>query len=162
MKGVTRSLLLALAVYTHTDWELDSCFLTYEPLSRFFHPPLDLCPFTFSIQLYLTKPLSCMRRLQSNLAYLASISDRPHKPVGTIPPCPAIMDAPPPVEGNAISDEGMAGLRSQYEHLRSLYPDVGQRPMNMNQMRGVTAGGQVAGGPMSSGGPGGAAGAMRV
>ena len=103
-----------------------------------------------------------MRRLQSNLAYLASISDRPHKPVGTIPACPAIMDAPPPVEGNAISDEGMAGLRSQYEYLKSLYPDVGQRQMNLNQMRGVTAGGQGVGGPLSSGGPGGAAGAMRV
>lgn len=37
----------------------------------------------------------CMRRLQSNLAYLAAIADRSHKPSSQIPPHPAIMTAPP-------------------------------------------------------------------
>lgn len=36
----------------------------------------------------------CMRRLQSNLAYLAAIADRSHKPSSQIPPHPAIMSAP--------------------------------------------------------------------
>jgi hypothetical protein len=36
-----------------------------------------------------------MRRLQSNLAYLAAIADRAHKPSSQIPPHPAIMSAPP-------------------------------------------------------------------
>jgi len=35
-----------------------------------------------------------MRRLQSNLAYLAAIADRSHKPSSQIPPHPAIMSAP--------------------------------------------------------------------
>jgi hypothetical protein len=36
-----------------------------------------------------------MRRLQSNLAYLAAIADRAHKPSSQIPAHPAIMSAPP-------------------------------------------------------------------
>ncbi|KAE8447781.1 hypothetical protein EG329_010175 [Mollisiaceae sp. DMI_Dod_QoI] len=39
--------------------------------------------------------VECMRRLQSNLAYLAAIADRSHKPSSQIPPHPAIMSAPP-------------------------------------------------------------------
>src|ERR1700730_8974830 len=37
----------------------------------------------------------CMRRLQANLAYLAAIADRSHKPSSQIPPHPAIISAPP-------------------------------------------------------------------
>lgn len=37
----------------------------------------------------------CMRRLQFNLAYLAAIADRSHKPSSAIPPHPAIISAPP-------------------------------------------------------------------
>ncbi len=37
-----------------------------------------------------------MRRLQCNLAYLAAIADRSHKPSSQIPAHPAIMFAPPP------------------------------------------------------------------
>ena len=66
-----------------------------------------------------------MRRLQSNLAYLASIADRSHKPPNAIPACPAIMDPPPNVPGNAISEEGMGGLRKMYEELKGLYGGVG-------------------------------------
>jgi hypothetical protein len=36
-----------------------------------------------------------MRRLQANLAYLAAIADRSHKPSSQIPPHPAIISAPP-------------------------------------------------------------------
>ncbi|MCJ1355017.1 MAG: hypothetical protein MMC33_005008 [Icmadophila ericetorum] len=68
--------------------------------------------------------IECMRRLQSNLAYLASIADRLHKPPGSIPPCPAIMDAPPNYVGNVISEEGMSGLRKMYEELKGLYGGV--------------------------------------
>jgi hypothetical protein len=35
-----------------------------------------------------------MRRLQANLAYLAAIADRSHKPSSQIPPHPAIISAP--------------------------------------------------------------------
>lgn len=38
--------------------------------------------------------VECMRRLQSNLAYLAAIADRSHKPSSQIPAHPAIMTAP--------------------------------------------------------------------
>jgi hypothetical protein len=37
-----------------------------------------------------------MRRLQCNLAYLAAIADRSHKPSSQIPAHPAIISAPPP------------------------------------------------------------------
>ena len=37
----------------------------------------------------------CMRRLQCNLAYLAAIADRSHKPSSQIPAHPAIISAPP-------------------------------------------------------------------
>ncbi len=37
----------------------------------------------------------CMRRLQGNLAYLAAIADRSHKPSSQIPAHPAYMSAPP-------------------------------------------------------------------
>ncbi|KAN0104835.1 hypothetical protein V8E51_010580 [Hyaloscypha variabilis] len=46
---------------------------------------------------YLTREYyECMRRLQCNLAYLAAIADRSHKPSSQIPAHPAIMFAPPP------------------------------------------------------------------
>src|SRR5438045_1996391 len=37
----------------------------------------------------------CMRRLQANLAYLAAVADRSHKPSAQIPPHPAFISAPP-------------------------------------------------------------------
>ena len=39
--------------------------------------------------------VECMRRLQSNLAYLASIADRAKKSGGVPPSAPTIMTAPP-------------------------------------------------------------------
>ena len=67
-----------------------------------------------------------MRRLQANLAYLANIADRYHKPVAAIQPCPAIIDAPPATPGSAISEESMQGLKAAYKELRELYPDIQQ------------------------------------
>ncbi|MCJ1473664.1 hypothetical protein MMC13_002315 [Lambiella insularis] len=64
----------------------------------------------------------CMRRLQSNLAYLANIADRAHKPADQIPRHPVIMDAPV-VPGSAISEESMQQLKSMYASLTELYPD---------------------------------------
>lgn len=39
--------------------------------------------------------MECMRRLQANLAYLATIADRSKKPSGVVPQMPAIMTPPP-------------------------------------------------------------------
>ncbi|OAF61572.1 hypothetical protein VC83_02237 [Pseudogymnoascus destructans] len=38
--------------------------------------------------------VECMRRIQYNLAYLAAIADRSHKPSSQIPPHPAVISAP--------------------------------------------------------------------
>jgi hypothetical protein len=92
----------------------------------------------------------CMRRLQSNLAYLAAIADRSHKPSSQIPPHPAIMSAPPlsprstqtpsttsgspktdakkdepedsKVEG--LNDDHGESLKEQYKKLQALFPGV--------------------------------------
>ena len=88
------------------------------------HLPALLSPFLPRPPFPLAAPNSfprCMRRLQCNLAYLASIADRSHKPASAIPAMPAIMDPPPPVPGNTIGEEGMKGLGRMYEELRGLY-----------------------------------------
>ncbi|KAI9811075.1 MAG: hypothetical protein M1827_005657 [Pycnora praestabilis] len=58
--------------------------------------------------------IDCMRRLQANLAYLAAIADRSHKPASAIPPSPAILDAPPHLPTLAIT----------YAKLKELFPDA--------------------------------------
>ncbi|RPA92440.1 hypothetical protein L873DRAFT_1709977, partial [Choiromyces venosus 120613-1] len=58
--------------------------------------------------------IECMRRLQCNLAYLAAIADRSHKPASQIPPSPTILLAPP----------GMPVLERMYKDLQGLYPGV--------------------------------------
>lgn len=93
-----------------------------------------------------------MRRLQSNLAYLAAIADRSHKPSSQIPPHPAIMSAPhlipksPRISSPAAStsspqtglkkEEGDEKkfeeseedrdkiLQEQYKRLQALFPGV--------------------------------------
>lgn len=78
-----------------------------------------------------------MRRLQSNLAYLANIADRSHKPGTTIPNAPAIMDAPPQYPN----------FEEIYAKLRELFPDAktisAQRPTSQQsqQRTGRPAGG---------------------
>ncbi|KAI4196814.1 MAG: hypothetical protein LQ350_006327 [Teloschistes chrysophthalmus] len=75
-----------------------------------------------------------MRRLQANLAYLASVADRHHKPGNAIPQYPAIMEAPnlpapppPPTTHAAGAKEGETGeredLREIYKRLRDLWPE---------------------------------------
>ncbi|MCJ1398241.1 hypothetical protein MMC11_001438 [Xylographa trunciseda] len=66
--------------------------------------------------------IQCMRRLQSNLAYLAHIADRLHKPVDQYPRQPAIMDAPIIANSN-LSEEGTQDLKLLYAELVQLYPD---------------------------------------
>lgn len=67
-----------------------------------------------------------MRRLQSNLAYLACIADRPNKPQNPIPAFPAIMETPAQrkPESDAEGDaEREKELRQKYESLKELWPD---------------------------------------
>ena len=68
-----------------------------------------------------------MRRLQSNLAYLASVADRPHKPLNSIPAWPAIMEPPARKsadgQGGAEESEAEKGVRERYEGLRELWPE---------------------------------------
>ncbi|KAG9249241.1 hypothetical protein BJ878DRAFT_537464 [Calycina marina] len=78
--------------------------------------------------------VACMQRLQSNLAYLAAIADRSHKPISTIHPHPQIMlapnlstavkaetDAEPDVKANEKKDL----LNQQYARLLELFPEAG-------------------------------------
>jgi hypothetical protein len=89
-----------------------------------------------------------MRRLQSNLAYLAAIADRSHKPSSQIPAHPAIMSAPPipsksqstsattsspqaetkKEESNEVkipdNEDHAEILREQYKKLQALFPGV--------------------------------------
>ncbi|KAI9674185.1 MAG: hypothetical protein M1817_002003 [Caeruleum heppii] len=58
--------------------------------------------------------IDCMRRLQANLAYLAAIADRSHKPASHIPPAPAIMSPP----------ENRPALAELYKKLAALFPGV--------------------------------------
>ncbi|KAH7360198.1 hypothetical protein BKA65DRAFT_492607 [Rhexocercosporidium sp. MPI-PUGE-AT-0058] len=104
--------------------------------------------------------VECMRRLQSNLAYLAAIADRSHKPSSQIPPHPAIMTAPmvtpkpalvpasSPKSDSKDSDEKKSDdkkveeeenrteiLKEQYKKLQALFPGVD--PKKEPQMQGV-------------------------
>jgi hypothetical protein len=63
-----------------------------------------------------TKPsqeyIDCMRRLQANLAYLASIADKAKKAAGVLPSAPAIMTPPP----------SLPSLNTMYAKLNELFP----------------------------------------
>lgn len=56
--------------------------------------------------------IECMRRLQANLAYLATIADRAKKSGGVPPPAPAIMTPPP----------NMPSMGEIYNKLNELFP----------------------------------------
>ena len=69
--------------------------------------------------------LEYMRRLQANLAYLASIADKAHKPWNAIPQFPAILEPPPPL-GEAEDGGEKAekkSIRQLYGRLKELWPD---------------------------------------
>ncbi|KAL8905474.1 MAG: hypothetical protein Q9207_002628 [Kuettlingeria erythrocarpa] len=84
-----------------------------------------------------------MRRLQANLAYLASVADRHHKPGNAVPPFPAIMEAPnlpspsekqreaeKDIEGDDVDADGRASIRGLYGKLRELWPEYkGKTPV---------------------------------
>ncbi|PFH56212.1 hypothetical protein XA68_16890 [Ophiocordyceps unilateralis] len=72
--------------------------------------------------------LQCMRRLQANLSYMATLADR--KPEVKVPPCPAYLSAPPlnlalPVrtpDGVDLGDLDPAADRVEREQIiRELY-----------------------------------------
>jgi hypothetical protein len=92
-----------------------------------------------------------MRRLQANLAYLAAIADRSHKPSSQIPPHPAFLSAPPltvkPAQPKSSTntpaadetkkeekeevkldgeneEERIETLKQQYKRLQELFPGV--------------------------------------
>ncbi len=68
--------------------------------------------------------LEYMRRLQSNLAYLASIADRVHKPWNPVPQFPAILEPPSLVEGEEGSEKTeKKSIRELYGKLKELWPD---------------------------------------
>ena len=56
--------------------------------------------------------IECMRRLQANLAYLATIADRAKKSGGVPPPAPAITTPPP----------NMPSMGEAYNKLNELFP----------------------------------------
>ncbi|KAL8842902.1 MAG: hypothetical protein Q9170_000306 [Blastenia crenularia] len=80
-----------------------------------------------------------MRRLQANLAYLASVADRHHKPGNAVPPFPAIMEAPslapppaPKEKSKVREKDARENIRELYARLRDLWPEYkvkGQVPM---------------------------------
>lgn len=97
-----------------------------------------------------------MRRLQSNLAYLAFAADRAYKPADQIPRFPAIMEPPSAVPGNMISDESMAELRAMYEKMKELFPEYARSRGEGGSAMGGSAGTGTAG---VGGGVGGGSGA---
>ncbi|KFY99865.1 hypothetical protein V498_00468 [Pseudogymnoascus sp. VKM F-4517 (FW-2822)] len=95
--------------------------------------------------------VECMRRIQYNLAYLAAIADRSHKPSSQIPPHPAVISAPSltplpkpsassPTSPNGAVKLGTDGaadiegedraetLKKQYKRLQELFPAT--RPLS--------------------------------
>ena len=66
----------------------------------------------------------CMRRVQANLAYLAAIADRAHKPPEKIPARPAIMDTLPSIQGNQMSESSLSELKDLYKSLKDLYAGI--------------------------------------
>lgn len=95
--------------------------------------------------------LQCMRRLQTNLAYLAALADK--KGSTQLPPCPAYLKAPPlhtkiklramqgpdGAEGKAEPsdrDETAKYITELYLKLQGLYPDVDPNKEPTFQMSG--------------------------
>ncbi|KAI9737461.1 MAG: hypothetical protein M1834_009616 [Cirrosporium novae-zelandiae] len=73
-------------------------------------------------RVYSQEYVECMRRLQANLAYLANLADRAHKPAAPTPAGPAIMEPPPT---NVKLNHNELGLL--YDKLKKLFPDAKPR-----------------------------------
>ncbi|BCS24339.1 uncharacterized protein APUU_40783A [Aspergillus puulaauensis] len=67
--------------------------------------------------------VNCMRRLQVNLAYLATVADKGKKSGGVVPPTPAIMTPPP----------NLPAINDLYTKLNELFPRGAQGAANINQ-----------------------------
>lgn len=90
-----------------------------------------------------------MRRLQANLAYLASVADRSHKPGSTVLQWPVIMEAPnfPPLpppsakEKKEIAEkDGKEKIKELYAKLRELWPEYKAKATTTTQGNAVGAG----------------------
>jgi hypothetical protein len=66
-----------------------------------------------------------MRRLQANLAYLATIADRSKKPGNVVPPGPQILTPPPNVPG----------MEELYARLNELFPEGNRNPTTPAQQK---------------------------
>jgi hypothetical protein len=83
----------------------------------------------------LTSISRCMRRLQANLAYLAAIADRSHKPSSQIPPHPAIISAPPlsPLSKSSSKQTSKASPNQNtttHSAVKSESPSDGSKPLH--------------------------------
>ncbi|KAL8963101.1 MAG: hypothetical protein Q9193_000594 [Seirophora villosa] len=90
-----------------------------------------------------------MRRLQANLAYLASVADRNHKPGNVVPLFPAIMEPPvlpppPKAKQKQKDDEQEADARETikqlYGKIRELWPEY-KGPGGASGVATTTSGG---------------------
>ena len=87
--------------------------------------------------------LEYMRRLQANLAYLASIADRAHKPWNAIPQFPAILEPPPPTSTTmtTVGEGEEAGEKAEKKSIRELYGRLKELwPEYKTKNSGTTAG----------------------
>ncbi|KAL4779694.1 hypothetical protein BJX76DRAFT_339981 [Aspergillus varians] len=66
--------------------------------------------------------VNCMRRLQVNLAYLATVADKGKKSGGIVPPAPAIMTPPP----------NLPAINDLYTKLNELFPRAAHGAANAN------------------------------
>ncbi|CAL5874286.1 uncharacterized protein PFLUO_LOCUS8576 [Penicillium psychrofluorescens] len=84
--------------------------------------------------------IECMRRLQANLAYLATIADRAKKSGGVAPQAPAIMTPPP----------NLPVVHELYGKLNELFPRGGKVSEGTPQAKLTPPGMQGNGGPSPS------------
>ena len=92
-----------------------------------------------------------MRRIQSNLSYLAAVADRMYKPPEKVPSQPAVMDTLPKIAGNTIPVAQLETLRTMYMELKELFPSAASKAQ---APPGVGQGAPVNGGqPHMSAGP---------
>ncbi|KAL8802011.1 MAG: hypothetical protein Q9182_004088 [Xanthomendoza sp. 2 TL-2023] len=91
-----------------------------------------------------------MRRLQANLAYLASVADRHHKPGNAVAPYPNYMEAPDlgpsavggkdGVEAGDVDGKGRKeSLKELYAKLRELWPEYKGKANAPGTIAGTTA-----------------------
>lgn len=90
-----------------------------------------------------------MRRLQANLAYLASVADRNHKPGNAVQQYPAIMEAPnfPPPPAPSAKEkkeksekDGRESIKELYAKLRELWPEYKGKGTTTTTAQGAAAG----------------------